>query len=142
MGKCSPLATLKNVMMPPFTSFLHQNVTFTFPFPYLFQSLYTNYSCLSTPIQQPILHTHPNTNSLLHYPRFIAHLPFLCGLRKLKTLNLYLFPSTSESTSSLFYRLDRKLLIQSGLQILWLLSPQYHILLKLHSSHMCLYNNF
>ena len=90
MGKCSPLATLKNVMMPPFTSFLHQNVTF--PFPYLLQSLYTNYSYLSTHIQQPILHTHPNTNSLLHYSRFYCTLTLLMWFTKVKNVKSLSFP--------------------------------------------------
>ena len=70
---------------------------------------------------------------------FIAHLPFLCGLRKLKTLNLYLFPSTSESTSSLFYRLDRKLLIQSGLQIR-LLDVRSRLYLESEPAGVCTFN--
>ena len=76
--------------MPPFTSFLHQNVTF--PFPYLLQSLYTNYSYLSTHIQQPILHTHPNTNSLLHYSRFYCTLTLLMWFTKVKNVKSLSFP--------------------------------------------------
>ena len=78
--------------MPLFPSILCQNVTFTFPFPYLLQSLYTNYSYLSTHIQQPILHTHPNTNSLLHYSRFYCTLTLLMWFTKVKNVKSLSFP--------------------------------------------------